>query len=62
MDGPRECHTEWTDREGQIPDAIPYRWTLKNDTNRLIHKTETDSQRTDLWLTGGERAGLGIWD
>ena len=24
----------------------------KNDTNELIYKTETDSQRADLWLPG----------
>ena len=37
-------------------------WTLNNDTNRLTHKIETDSQRTDLWLANGERDGLGVWD
>ena len=54
-------------REGQISCAIPYMWTLKNDTNRLIHKTETEAQRTDaqrtnLRMASGERAGLGVWD
>ena len=54
-------------REGQISCAIPYMWTLKNDTNRLIHKTETEAQRTDaqrtnLQMASGERAGLGVWD
>ena len=36
MDGPRECHTEWSksDREGGILYDIPYMWNLKrNDTN-----------------------------
>ena len=32
---------------------------LKNDTNELIYKTETDSQtqRTNLWLPVGESRG-----
>ena len=34
----------------------------KNDTNGLIYKTETDSQRMNLWLTAGE-GGEGIdWE
>ena len=47
MDGPRECHTEWSksDREGKILYDIPYMWNLKiNDTNELTYKTERDSQ------------------
>ena len=45
MDGPRECHNEWSksDKEGEIPCHIPYRWNLKrNDTTELTYKTETD--------------------
>ena len=47
MDGPRECHTEWSKSatERQISYDIAYVWNLKkNDTNELIYKTETDSQ------------------
>ena len=31
-------------------------WNLKNDTNELIYKTETDSQmwKTNLWLQKGK--------
>ena len=30
-------------------------WNLKtNDANELTYKTETDAQRTNLWLPGGE--------
>ena len=34
---------------------IIYMWNLKNDTNELIYKTETNSQteRTNSWLLGG---------
>ena len=28
-------------------------WNLKNNTNELIYKTETDSQRTKLWFLAG---------
>ena len=47
MDGPRDCHTEWSKsyREREISHDIPYMWNLKrNDINELIYKTETDSQ------------------
>ena len=41
-------------------------WNLKYDTNEAIYKTETDSQtqRTDLWLPRGKRVvegKIGIW-
>ena len=41
---------------------------LKNDTNELIYKTETDSQisKTNLWSPKGKggrgRDKLGVWD
>ena len=46
---------------------ITYMWNLKNDTNELIYKTETDSQtqKTNLWLPKGKSGGrdkLGGWD
>ena len=43
IDGPRDYHTK-SDRERQISYDITYMWNLKNDTNGLIYKTETDSQ------------------
>ena len=46
MDGPRECHAEWSKsgREGEIWYDILYMWNLKRyDTNKLIYQTETDS-------------------
>ena len=42
----RDYHTKWSKsvRERQISYDITYMWDLKNDTNELIYKTETDSQ------------------
>ena len=42
-------------------------WNLKNDTDELIYKTETDSQtsKTNLWLKKGKVKGrdrLGAWN
>ena len=36
----------------------------KNDTNELIYKIETDSQtqKTNLWLPKGKGDKLGVWD
>ena len=32
---------------------IPHMWILKrNDTNKLLDKTERDSQKKNLWLLG----------
>ena len=47
----------------QISYDMSYMWNLKYDIDTLIHKTETDSQaqRTDLWLLRG-RDGVGVWD
>ena len=64
MDGPRDCHTEWSnsDREGEVSYDIPYIWNLKrNDTNKLIYQTETDSQTENkLMAAGREEQGDGI--
>ena len=45
--------------ERQIPYDITYTWNLKYDTKEHIYETKTDSQtqRTDLWLPSGD--GLG---
>ena len=47
MDGPRDCHTEWSksDRQKEISYDIAYVRNLKrNDTDECIYKTEMDSQ------------------
>ena len=63
MDGPRDYHTKWSksDREKQITHDITYMQNLKNDTNELIYKTETDSQtwKTNLQLPKGKGLGEG---
>ena len=55
MDGPRDCHTEWSnsDREGEISYAIPYLQNLK----RMIQMNLLTSQihrlkRMNLWFLG----------
>ena len=61
MDGPRDYHTKQSksDREREIPYDTTFMWSLKYDTNELVHETETDSQmeRTDLWLSRGKGEG-----
>ena len=46
-----------SDRERQIPYDITYVWNLKYDTNELIYKRETDSQRIGLRLPRGRGGG-----
>ena len=53
MDEPGDYHTKWckSDRERQISYDIPYmRNWRKNDTNKLIYKTETDTQTEKINL------------
>ena len=40
----------------QISCDITYMWNLKNSTNELIYKAETESQtqKTNLWLPTGK--------
>ena len=40
MDGPRAYHGKWSKREKQLSCDWAYMWNLKNDTNKLIYKTE----------------------
>ena len=50
-----------SNRERQISYDITYMWNLKNDTNELIYKTETDSQtqKANVWLPKGKGGGEG---
>ena len=66
MDGPRECHTEWSksDREGEILFDIPYIWTLRrNDTNELTEQKQTHWLREQGYSCCREGWGEEIgWD
>ena len=42
MDGPRDCHTEWSKSKTNIIWCHLYVESKKNDTNELIYKTEID--------------------
>ena len=61
MDGPRDYQTKWnkSERVIQIPYDITYIWNLKNDTNKLICKTEIDSQiqKANIRLPKGIEGG-----
>ena len=50
-----------SERERQIPYEITYMWNLKYDANEPIYKRETESQiqRTDLWLFPQGKGGWG---
>ena len=67
VDGPRDYHTQWikSERERQILYHITYMWNVNYGTSEPIYKTETNSQRSDLWLPRGsggrEKEGLGVW-
>ena len=58
MDGSRDYHTKLSksERERQVPYDITYMWNLKYDPNELIYETESQTERTDVWLP---RAGVG---
>ena len=45
MDGPRHYHTKWSkwEKERQTPYNITYMWILKNHTNELIYKTDSQT-------------------
>ena len=48
-----------------MPYDITYMWNLKHDTNEPIYEIGTDSQtqRTDLWLPWGREGGGGMnWE
>ena len=65
MDGPRDYHTKWSksERERQIPCDVTYMWNLKYDTNEPIYETDSQTQRTELWLPRGRGGGGGMdWE
>ena len=64
MDGSRDGHTsEVNQREKETKYYITTNWNLKKDTNRLIHKTETDKIQKINTVTKEEGGSdkLGVW-
>ena len=64
---PRDYCTKQSksEREGQIPYDITYKWNLKYDTNERIYETDRQTHRQNrLVVAKGEwgREGLGVWD
>ena len=65
MDGPRDDHTKWSQR--QIPYDITHMWNLiKNNPMGVLYKAEALSQisKSKLWLPKGKGGSkkLGVWD
>ena len=66
IDATRDSHIKWSklsevsQKEQQIP-YITYMQNLKYGTNEPIYRTETESQtqRTNLWLPLGMEEGMG---
>ena len=55
--------SEVSQKEKEVPHDITYMWNLKCNTNEHICETETDSQRTELWLLRGVGEGrFRVWD
>ena len=58
MDGPKDCHTEWSksEREGEILYDIAYKQNLKrNDTNELTKQKQTHRLREQTFDYQGWR-------
>ena len=57
MDGPRDCHTEWSksDRERQISYVIAYTWNLKKGYKwtYLQNRNRVTDVENKLTVTGG---------
>ena len=55
MDGPRTYHTKWSNPENHKYHMISLTCGIsKHETNGLIYKTETGSQKTNLQLPKGK--------
>lgn len=46
-----------------MPYDITYKWKLNYDTNQVLYETETESQaqRSDLWLSREREGRMEIW-
>ena len=56
MGGPRDCHTSVKSvrEKDKYYSIFVICGILKNDTNELIYKTESQMWKTNLWLSGGK--------
>ena len=59
MDGPRDYCTKWSKSEKDKYMISLICGILKNDTNELIYKIETQTSKTNLWLPKGKGWGEG---
>ena len=66
MDGPRDCHTEWSksDRERQISSDIAYMWNLEKwyKWTYLQNRNRVTDVKNKLMVTKGERGGRINWE
>ena len=60
MDIPRDDHTEWNKSDKKKLYGITYMYNLKNGTDGLTYKTETDSDIGNKLLVIKGEAGGGI--
>ena len=61
MDATRDYHTKRSQKRKTNTYGITYMWNLKYDTNKPIYKTDSETQRTNLWLPR-EKGGVGEMD
>ena len=62
MDELGDCHIKSVKSERQILCDITSMRNLKYNTNELIYKTDSQPQRTDLWLPRESgKNGFGVW-
>ena len=61
MDGPRNIILNKISQRKTNTNDIPYRWSLKYDTNEFVYETDSQTQTTDLWLLMEAVFGYHIW-
>ena len=63
MDGPRNIILNKISQRKTNTNDIPYRWSLKYDTNEFVYETDSQTQTTDLWLPRGKGCRRGLdWE
>ena len=61
MDGPIDDHTKYSKSEKHhiLYGIMILNCNLKYDTNELFYKTDSETQKTNLWLQKGNKNGGG---